>query len=364
MARYHSHQLYTYCLPYFKPVRWSDIVEHQAEFVALAVTLDSGHTGWGEITVKPTWNGATVRLLQAGLEDILIPRMRELEFSSPDEVYWRLASIPENHAAKALIDNALWDAHAQAQGQPLWAAWGGRDTVELSWTVTRQPPLEMAREAVAYLERHGFRTLKIKGGQGLDIDVAAMREIRAAVGDRIRLYVDANGAYAMEDAAAYVSAMANAGCVVVEDPAALAPGQAFQALQETSPVPVLVDFGLESARDLRLFLERGARAISLKPGRFGLSFTRWLASEAHAAGATASVGLFGESSLGTLAALQLASTLPTTALPAEVTWFLSMTEQLLTEPLVIRDGCVTLSAANTGATRIDQNRLTPLRWAG
>ncbi|MGE4334734.1 MAG: hypothetical protein AB7E55_01995, partial [Pigmentiphaga sp.] len=93
MARYHSHQLYTYRLPYHKPVRWSDIVECEAEFVALALTLDSGHTGWAEITVKPTWNGATVRLLQVGLEEILIPRLQDLEFSAPEELYWRLASI-------------------------------------------------------------------------------------------------------------------------------------------------------------------------------------------------------------------------------------------------------------------------------
>ncbi|MCK9510181.1 MAG: hypothetical protein M0R28_02990 [Pigmentiphaga sp.] len=361
MARYHSHQLYTYRLPYHKPVRWSDIVENEAEFVALAITLDSGHTGWAEITVKPTWNGATVRLLQAGLEEILIPRLHHLEFSTPGEIHAALASIPENQAAKALLDNALWDAHAQGKGLPLWVLWGGRDHVELSWTVTRQAPLDMAREAASAIGQHGFRTLKIKGGQGLPTDVAVMREVRAAVGEQIRLYVDANGAYAMADAAEYVAMMGEAGCMVVEDPARLAPDRAFQALQRQSPVPILVDFDLTSRRDLELFLERGAQALSLKPGRFGLSFTRWMAQQADAAGLLATIGLFGESSLGTLSALQLASTLPAHALPAEVTWYLSMAEQLLAEPLVIRDGRVTLSAAVANPAQIDRSRLTPLR---
>ncbi|MGE4338182.1 MAG: mandelate racemase/muconate lactonizing enzyme family protein, partial [Pigmentiphaga sp.] len=261
---------------------------------------------------------------------------------------------------KALLDNALWDAYAQKEEKPLWALWGGRDSVELSWTVTRQAPLEMAREAAAYVGRHGFRTLKIKGGQGLDTDLTAMREVRAAVGEHIRLYVDANGAYAMADAAAYVARMAEAGCVVVEDPARLVPGQDFQTLQQQSPVPILVDFDLTSSHDLELFLERGAKGVSLKPGRFGLSFTRWMAQKAQAAGALAGIGLFGESSLGTLNALQLASTLPASALPAEVTWYLSMAQQLLAEPLVIREGRMTLSAAVANARRIDRDRLTPL----
>src|SRR5690606_18727652 len=97
-----------------------------------------------------------------------------------------------------------------------------------------------------------------------------------------------------------------------------------------------------SRRDADAFLDSGARAISLKPGRFGLSDTRYMAGQAHKAGARTVTGLFGESLLGTLAALQLASALPTSSLPAEVSWFLAMTHQILLTPLPIRDGVLTL----------------------
>ena len=33
----------------------------------------------------------------------------------------------------------------------------------------------MAEEAVAMCRTHGFRTLKVKGGQGLAVDVAGIR---------------------------------------------------------------------------------------------------------------------------------------------------------------------------------------------
>src|SRR5690606_30531051 len=114
---------------------------------------------------------------------------------------------------------------------------------------------------------------------------------RRAVGDGVQLYVDANGAYAPAQAAAYARAMADAGAQVVEDPCPLTPGADLQALQQGVPVPVLVDFDCRSRRDAPLFLASGARALSLKPGRFGLSDTRAMAGMAEAAGARVVVGL-------------------------------------------------------------------------
>jgi L-alanine-DL-glutamate epimerase-like enolase superfamily enzyme len=182
----------------------------------------------------------------------------------------------------------------------------------------------------------------VKGGQGLAVDVQGMREIRAAVGEEVRLYVDANGFYSMQESASYVKAMVGAGAEVVEDPCPLLPDAQFEALQKASPVPILVDFGCASRRDAALFIERGARALSLKPGRFGLSDTRTMLDTANQAGCMTVVGLFGESALGTLAALQLASILPAGSLPCETTWYLAMTRQVVKTPLEIRAGRVSL----------------------
>jgi len=192
------------------------------------------------------------------------------------------------------------------------------------------------------VERYGFRTLKVKGGQGMKVDAQGMCEIRSAVGTGVRLYVDANGFYSMQEANSYVKAMADAGAEVVEDPCALSPDRDFEALQNACPVPILVDFGCASRRDAHLFIERGARALSLKPGRFGLSDTKAMLDMANKAGVATVVGLFGESALGTLAALQLASIQPESALPSETSWYLVMTEQVVKAPLEIRRGAVEL----------------------
>ncbi len=346
--------LRTYTLPYEHEVRWSDIVETGAQFLLLQLEADTGHSGVAEVTVKPTWSGVSAGSLSAVIADVFIPILERLDLSDVTAVRQRLDAVPENHAAKALVDNALHDLNAARIGEPLWRQWQGRRSIDVSWAVTRRAPMAMAREAASMVQRYGFRTLKVKGGQGFEVDATAMREIRAAAGSRVRLYVDANGAYSLLEAPRYVSMMTELGAEAVEDPCALSPDAQFSALQKDSPVPILVDFGCALRRDAGLFLERGARALSLKPGRLGLSDTLAMRDMANAAGCVTVVGLFGESALGTLAALQLASTLPETSLPAEVTWYLAMTRQVLSLDLRIADGAIELPDVARCAALVDE----------
>jgi L-Ala-D/L-Glu epimerase len=347
-----EHSLHAYRLRYERPVRWSDIVEHAAPFVLLRLQSDTGYVGVAEITVKPTWCGVTARSLMTTIEEVFLPLLQTADLDDPTKVRALLDRIPENQAAKTLIDNAYWDLHAARIGRPLWRQWGGAGRVELSWALTRQAPKAMAGEAMAMVTRHGFRTLKVKGGQGFDVDCAGMREIRSAVGDTVRLYVDANGAYGAKEALDYAKTMADAGAVVVEDPCALAPDGDFRRLQQESPVPLLVDFSCTSLRDAALFIERGAKALSIKPGRFGLSNARAMNELAREAECAPVVGLMGESVLGTLAGLQFAATLHS-PLPAELTWYLAMTEQITTITPNIVDGAIDLPDFASLATLID-----------
>jgi L-alanine-DL-glutamate epimerase-like enolase superfamily enzyme len=347
-----EHSLHAYRLRYERPVRWSDIVEDAAPFVLLRLQSDTGHVGVAEITVKPTWCGVTARSLITTIEEVFLPLLETADLDDPTRVRALLDRIPENQAAKTLIDNACWDLSAARVGRPLWRQWDGGGRVELSWALTRQAPPAMAAEAAAMVARHGFRTLKVKGGQGFDVDRAGMREIRAAVGEAVRLYVDANGAYGATEALDYAKAMADTGAVVVEDPCALVPDESFRRLQQESPVPLLVDFGCTSLRDAALFIERGAKALSIKPGRFGLSNARAMNELARPAGCFSVVGLMGESVLGTLAGLQFAATLHS-PLPAELTWYLAMTEQITTMTPKIVDGAIDLPDGASLAALVD-----------
>ena len=348
-----------YKLRYPRPKRWKDTVEDGATFLLLRLFSDDGLEGIAEGPIKPTWTGTTRRALVAAIEDMLLPALDSTDLSDPAAVRARLDLFPENTLAKALIDNACWDLRSQAQGEALWRLWGGSREVPLSWTVTRAAPASMAYEAIDMIERYGFRTLKIKGGQGFDTDKRALHEIRAAVGPSIRLYVDASAAYSQEQVPAYVQMLADAGATHAEDPCELHPGIWFSTTQGSSPIPLIVDAGSQSLANAHLFLERGARAMGIKSTRVGASVSLDIARAADSAGARVNVGLHAESALGSVIAAHVAAAFPRHAdsLPSESSFFLAYCESITREPPRIRDGVMSLSDHPGFAALIDWDRL-------
>ena len=316
---------------------WSNAVESSGLFALLRLESEDGVAGIAEGTIKNTWSGVSPRSLQAALEDVILPLVKGVDLADPKAVASAYSRIPENRLAKGLVDNACWTMRAAAARRPLYELLGGARTVEVCWTVTRDQPARMAKESADYCSRYGFRTLKVKGGQGIDTDLAALAAIRTAVGPEVALYVDTNAAYARAEAADYVRRIAEAGASIAEDPSSLAPDAQFEALQRASPIPILVDGSCTSVRDAELYAARGAQAVSLKPGRIGLSDS--ISIGKILAGRKTALGIYAESALGTLVNLQLPATLV-----AEQSFFLTMSAQVVKEVPAIRDGRITLPA--------------------
>ena len=353
-------ELFPAQLPYARKMTWASSSESAADFMVLRLTTSDGLCGVSEGVVKLAWTGATPRMIVTAFEEVFTPLLVGLD-PGDEAGLERIAKVRENNLCKAMIDVAIWDLRACIAGVPLWRLWGGRSRVELSWCVTRQPPADMAHEAENAIATHGFRALKVKGGQGVETDIAALREIRRAVGD-VLIYVDCNGAYPAADAPDYVARLADEGVALAEDPCRFAPGRAFAELKAKCSLPLLVDGDCRDLGSARIFLESGASALNLKVQKArGFTENRQIADAAHAAGATADVGLFGESSLGSLAALQLAASLPSASLPAEVSGFLQFRDEYVFEPLRVKDGGVDLPQSAGFASLIDWEKLVRLR---
>ena len=338
--------LHFYRLPYAREVVWSNAVENSGLFALLRLESDDGVAGIAEGTIKNTWSGVSPRSLQAALEDVVLPLVSDVDLGDANAVARALASIPENRLAKGLVDNACWTMRAAAAGQPLYQLLGAAPTAQVCWTVTRDKPALMAKESAEYCGRYGFRTLKVKGGQGVATDLEALAAIRNAVGAGVELYVDANSAYSRAEAPDYVRRIADAGATVAEDPSPLAPDAQFEALQEASGIPILVDGSCTSARDAGLYAARGVRAVSLKPGRIGLSES--ISIGRTLAGRKTALGIYAESALGTLINLQLPATLV-----AEQSFFLIMREQVVKQVPEIRDGRISLPSEPNLASLVD-----------
>ena len=348
--------LHCYRLPYAREVVWANAREDAGLF-ALLVLEAGGAKGIAEGTLKDTWSGVSPASLKAALGDFLIPRLRAADLADEQAVARAFAGIPENRLAKGMLESACWTLRAAASKRPLWQLWDCGRSREVAWTVTRQAPKAMAVEAVEVCAKYGFRTLKVKGGQGVEVDLRALAEIQSAVGGGVALTVDANGAYARDEALEYVQALASAGVTVAEDPCALQPDRHFEELQEASPIPILVDRSCASKEDAALYLERGAQALSTKPGRVGLAETRAIAALAAARGAQTAVGIYAESALGTLVNLQQPG-----SMAAEQTFFLAMREQVSRLVPEIRGGRIELPQEADLSALVDWERLAQLAY--
>ena len=100
-----------------------------------------------------------------------------------------------------------------------------------------------AAAAAAAAVRSGFGTIKVKVGDAEDVE--RVRAVRAAAGPGMRLRVDANGAWTVEEALARLATIEPLGIELAEQPCAGA--AELGAVRKASPIPVVAD---ESVTDL------------------------------------------------------------------------------------------------------------------
>jgi L-alanine-DL-glutamate epimerase-like enolase superfamily enzyme len=341
-------------------------MEFAADIVLLVLRSESGLSGVAETPVRLRWNSASIRSFLATLEDVVLPVISGIDLIDPEAVAGRLAMIREHPLAKSLVDVACWDLRAQHAGMPLWRFLGASSgLVAVSFTVTRNEPKIMASEAASIVDRFGITALKVKTGQGFEVDRAVLSEIRSAVGSSVRLFADSNGAHPVDQVYAMSDMLADLEVSYFEDPCPLLPTRQFRDIKASCALPILVDNGCRSARDARLFVEAGAEALSVKIMKTGITESAIIGTEANRAGIEVSVGISASSDLGAIPALALANSLPGEArsIPCEETFFITA-GGYLHEPLRVTAGCVELPNHAGLEGLIDWRKVGTLRLDG
>ena len=159
-----------------------------------------------------------------------------------------------------------------------------------------------AAEAAARCAEAGFRCLKLKVGIG--DDAGRLAAVRAAVGDKMAIRVDANGAWQSPDeAVAHLRTLAPAGIELCEEP--VHGLEAMRATRVRSPVPVAMD---ETAAERGAAGSGAADAVCLKISRCGgISGLLRDARAARAAGTKVYVASSLDGPLGIAAGLHAAA---------------------------------------------------------
>jgi L-alanine-DL-glutamate epimerase-like enolase superfamily enzyme len=282
------------------------------EEVFVKLTADDGLAGWGEVRGNMSYfSGESPASILAALRDYLGPltvdrplRDRAAILVDHDR------ALAGNAAAKAAVDLALHDLAARAAGVPLYRWLGGRRLGEVwgSECLFYGPVEEAGPGARAHVAR-GFRVLKVRVGlEPFALDVARVRAAREAVGDGVRLAVDANQAWPVKEAIRRIRALEPFGLDAVEQPVAARDLTGLAEVAAAVETPLMADESLYSLEDAMTLVR--LRAVGLfhvklvKAG--GFRRARQLVALAEAARLGYVIGQMNEGLLATAAGAHLA----------------------------------------------------------
>ena len=216
--------------------------------------------------------------------------------------------------AIAGVDIALWDVVGKALGQPVHRLLGGmgRMQVDCYASSVNWASLEVMEAQARQVVAMGFKAIKIKLGQPVARAIEAATRLREVVPAEVRLSVDANWAYSLDEAVAVGHALHSLGYWFFEEPIVPEDVAGYAQLRRTVSVPLAAgesDYTVAHASEL--LRERLVAIIQPDVARAGgISETRDIATLAHAfhVGYAPHVGWSG--AVCVAASLQLAAAMP------------------------------------------------------
>jgi len=286
-------------------------------FILVRVDGD-GVSGYGECVAEkdPYYSAETNDTVWHIIAEFIAPRVLGVEFDHPREVFPALKAIRGHNMAKAAVEMAMWDLFARQRGEPLSRVLGGSgDRIASGVSVGIQATLD---DLVAKVERElaaGYRRIKIKIKPGWDVrPVETLRQRFGA----IKLMVDANAAYRLEDAE-HLAVLDAFDLMMIEQPLDYDDIADHAALQRRLATPICLDESIKTVGIAREAIAAGAcRIINIKPGRVG-GFAESIRLHDLCAAQQIPVWHGGmlESGIGRAANVHL-STLPNFTLPGDI----------------------------------------------
>lgn len=343
-----------------------------SRYVLLRIHTDEGITGLGEATVMPGWSGETPEGTCALVARYFAP---ELIGHSPFDLERIMRAIDrvviDNPFAKAAVEMALLDIQGKKSGLPVYDLLGGRcrDTaIPVKFVVAATDP-EIVIKNAQRMVATGFDTIKIKVGRGNPADdVERVRRVREALGDGIRLTVDANGGWTVTDAIQTIRKLEPFNLVLVEQPVHRKDIRGMARVRSSVGSPIMADESVFTVADaLEVIHHDAADIISVYPGKNGgILKSRLVAQVAEAAGKPCHIGSNLELEVGSAAMAHLAvstGNIISDRYPADIIGPLYHRDRTTAEPFGVGGGLAKTPEGPGLGIAFDESRVAALAKA-
>jgi L-alanine-DL-glutamate epimerase-like enolase superfamily enzyme len=334
----------------------------ESPFLLVKVHTDEGIIGLGEVSCTPRWSGEDQVTASHFIEKYFAPSLVGEVVDDVGPLNAKFSTVVAgNYFTKAGVEMALWDIVGKAQGKPVYELFQAdslhsrssllaarSSAVPTKWSVSGVEPAkaaEIARWAVA----QGFTKMKVKVGIDPDGDVARVRAVRDAVGDRVRLGVDANGGWPTPDIAIATIQRLHDECAIyfAEQPVPSGDHDSMAEVRRNVPLPIIADESIYTLADAKMLARaEGADVFSIYVGKAGgIGPALEIAAFADFVGIKCTIGSNLELGVGTAAMIHLALSSPgidAESYPCDIIGPLFYEDDVLTERLPILGGSARL----------------------
>jgi L-alanine-DL-glutamate epimerase-like enolase superfamily enzyme len=357
-----------YSIPYVKPLRFASGEVTAAEHVLVRVHTDDGLVGIADAPPRPFTYGETQSSIVAVIKDLLGPQLEGLSPLDREAAHARMARTVGNPAARAAIDIALWDLIGQSLAVSVTELLGGyTDRMRAAHMVGFASAGEMVDDALRMREQHGITTFKVKvGRRPVQLDITACRALREALGDDTELYIDGNRGWTAAESARALHQLEDVGLLFAEEPCPADDIAGRRWLVQHSNIPIYADESVSRAAEVtREILGGSATGVSIKTARTGFTHSQRIHHLCEGLGVEVVIGNQIDGQIGSVCNAAFGAAYEATSRRAgELSNFLDMRDDLLTEPLVIEDGTVLVRQGAGLGIDIDEDKLRHYRHDG
>ncbi len=242
-------------------------------FLLVRAEAEDGSVGYGEVcdSFCCTYPAAVGGLIT----DIYAPLLVNKVVADVDEVVTELVRVTRRRvgdhgvAVEALsgVEIALWDLKGKSTGKSVSELLGATRTelpIYASGSFLDEGGADWHMEFFKPLFERGVRAIKVRLSANYEPQLRTLRDLRAQLGDGIRIMVDGSECFTLEEAMAIARKLADLGIFWFEEPIPQCEREAIATLVQRSPLPIAYGEHLFQVHDFADCL-RNRRANYVQP---------------------------------------------------------------------------------------------------
>jgi L-Ala-D/L-Glu epimerase len=326
--RIESVNIYQLRIPFQQAFSHALHSREESDAVIVKVTDTDGRSGFGESLPRSYVTGETTESMIARIREHLAPKIFSETFAPGWETFEYLQSVMRDwsrsddrntsivawNAAFCAVELALLDWSLRADASSLADFLPPvRYEVVYSGVLSADAPAHAAALAQR-MTRLGISQIKVK--VGTPDDIARLEAVRKAVGDKVELRADANGAWSADDAVEQLRRLAPFNLQAIEQPVRADDLVGLQRVRDESGISVMADESLVTLEQARRLIElRACDLFNIRISKCGgISGSLAIAELAQEAGIKIQVGAqVGETGILSAAGRSFAAHVPVLA---------------------------------------------------